>query len=353
LALLVLSAIFMILLELTGLPAALLLGAMAAAITVSASGMTVSLPRWPFIAAQAVIGCMMARAITPAILGTIVKDWPLMIGTIAAVIGACGGLGWLLARWRVLPGTTAIWGSSPGAATAITVMAEAYGADFRLVAFMQYLRVLLVAATASVVASIWVPHAGTHPPHPAWIAPVAWMALAETLAVAGVGAVAGIVLRIPAGALLVPLALAVVLHGTGLLTIELPQLLLAVVYAAVGWAIGLRFTRAILIYALRALPRVLLSIFALIGVCGGIGLLLSKAAGVDPLTAYLATSPGGADSVAIIASSSNVDLPFVMALQTARFTIVLLIGPSLARLLAQLAGGDTPIAEPSKAAGSA
>jgi uncharacterized membrane protein AbrB (regulator of aidB expression) len=57
--------------------------------------------------------------------------------------------------------------------------------------------------------------------------------------------------------------------------------------------------------------------------------------------------------VAIIASSSNVDLPFVMALQTARFTIVLLIGPSLARLLAQLAGGDTPIAEPSKAAGSA
>jgi uncharacterized protein len=32
------------------------------------------------------------------------------------------------------------------------VMAEAYGADFRLVAFKQYLRVELVAAVASVVA---------------------------------------------------------------------------------------------------------------------------------------------------------------------------------------------------------
>ena len=30
--------------------------------------------------------------------------------------------------------------------------------------------------------------------------------------------------------------------------------------------------------------------------------------GIDPLTAYLATSPGGMDSIPIIAASSNVDL---------------------------------------------
>jgi uncharacterized membrane protein AbrB (regulator of aidB expression) len=46
----------------------------------------------------------------------------------------------------------AIWGMLPGAATVMMVMVEAYGADFRLVAFMQYLRVVLVAAVASVVA---------------------------------------------------------------------------------------------------------------------------------------------------------------------------------------------------------
>ena len=43
---------------------------------------------------------------------------------------------------------------------------------------------------------------------------------------------------------------------------------------------------------------------------------------------------GGMDSVAIIAASSKVDISFVMALQTARFVIVLLIGPRLARLIA-------------------
>ena len=42
-----------------------------------------------------------------------------------------------------------------------------------------------------------------------------------------------------------------------------------------------------------------------------------------------------ADSVAIIAASSKVDLPFVMAMQTARFLAVLAIGPSLARAIAR------------------
>ena len=47
---------------------------------------------------------------------------------------------------------------------------------------------------------------------------------------------------------------------------------------------------------------------------------------------------GGADSVAIIAASSQVDLPFVMAMQVARFMIVLLLGPALARAVAQWTG---------------
>ena len=51
---------------------------------------------------------------------------------------------------------------------------------------------------------------------------------------------------------------------------------------------------------------------------------MSRTLGIDPLTAYLATSPGGMDSVAIIAAASDrVDISFVMALQTARFLIVL------------------------------
>lgn len=51
----------------------------------------------------------------------------------------------------------------------------------------------------------------------------------------------------------------------------------------------------------------------------------------------LATSPGGVDSVAVIASGATVDLPVVMALQTARFLLILLFGPLIARRPARLA----------------
>ena len=50
------------------------------------------------------------------------------------VIVASEPLGWLHGRWRVLPGATAVWGSTPGAATAMTLMSEDYGADAQLVA---------------------------------------------------------------------------------------------------------------------------------------------------------------------------------------------------------------------------
>jgi hypothetical protein len=47
-----------------------------------------------------------------------------------------------------------------------------------------------------------------------------------------------------------------------------------------------------------------------------------RLAHVDALTAYLATSPGGLDSVAIIAASTpRVDLPFVLALQSVRLLV--------------------------------
>jgi membrane AbrB-like protein len=130
------------------------------------------------------------------------------------------------------------------------------------------------------------------------------------------------------------------LSATHLLTITLPPWLLAICYAMVGWAIGLRFTREAIIYAWKQLPIILASIFTLIAMCGCLAFALHEAAGTDPLTAYLATSPGGADAVAIIASSSRVDLPFVMAMQIGRLLVALLVGPALARTIARWAGSE-------------
>jgi uncharacterized protein len=125
------------------------------------------------------------------------------------------------------------------------------------------------------------------------------------------------------------------LEATGLLAITLPPLLLAACYVFLGWSIGLSFTREILGHAYRALPQVVLAIIILMALSGALAVVLVYAAGVDPLTAYLATSPGGMDTIAIIAASSHANVSFVMALQGLRFIIVLVTGPPLARLIAR------------------
>jgi len=125
------------------------------------------------------------------------------------------------------------------------------------------------------------------------------------------------------------------LNIAGLVRIDLPGWLLVMSYAVVGWRIGLHFTHDIVRAAARALPRILLSIVLLIGFSALLGLLLAKLGGVDPVTAYLATSPGGMDSVAIIAASTKVDVPFVMALQALRFFACVVAGPVLARFIVQ------------------
>jgi len=143
-------------------------------------------------------------------------------------------------------------------------------------------------------------------------------------------------LRFPTAAMLLPLVLGVLLQYAGWITIELPPLLLALAYTLIGWSIGLRYTPATLLHAWRALPRVLMSIAVLVALGMLLATALALVGGFDPLTAYLATSPGGADSVAIIAAhAATVDAGFVMAMQLCRFILVFLLGPRVSRWVAQ------------------
>jgi membrane AbrB-like protein len=263
----------------------------------------------------------------------ILKEWPLCLAVVTSTVAASSLLGWVIARLRVIPGSTAVWGLSPGGASVMVLMSEEYGADGRLVAFMQYLRVACVAAVAAVIARFWVDPSGAAVPQTVWFPPVHWLAFAATAAIAGFGAVLGHITRIPGGLILGPMVVGAALRGTDVVTLELPPSLLAASFAVIGWRIGLVFTRAILTHAARALPQTLLSTIVLIAFCGGVAAILVSALGVDPMTAYLATSPGGLDSAAIIAASSRVDLSFIMALQLIRVVIVLLVGPSIARFI--------------------
>ena len=331
-----LSTLLAGLFTLLGLPAALLMGPMLAGIAVTAQGGGIDLPNPIFLLAQGVLGCMIGGMLYKMLGSAPSGHWGVIIAGALSVIGISTALGWFLNRLGVLPGTTALWGLSPGAATVMTVMSEAYGANSQIVALMQYLRLVLVIIIASVTARMLGASSHHTMDGAYWLAPVQWMPFAETLALAVLCPLLAVRVGFPAGGLLLPMAAAIPLTRLGWLQIELPPMLLAVSYAAIGWRIGLRFTPSLLLQAAKALPQILACTLALILACGGLAFLLVVGLGIDPLTAYLATSPGGADTAAIIAASSHqIDAGFVMTMQTVRFLAVLVLGPALARVLSR------------------
>jgi uncharacterized protein len=162
-------------------------------------------------------------------------------------------------------------------------------------------------------------------------------ALLATIAVAAIGAFAALRLEVPAGALLGPMVLGAALHGAGLVRIALPAPVLQASYLTIGLAIGLLYTPATVRYVLRVLPQLLAATVVLVLLCCGSAALLVATLHVDALTAYLATTPGGLDSVTVIALSSGANAPLVLAIQALRLFVVLLTAPWLAKLIVRIA----------------
>lgn len=338
-ALAALSVVVVMILEALKLPGGIMIGAMLAAIVLAASDARIRMPPRSVIAVQGLVGFLIASTIPPTIIGDLVRDWPLLLTGLVGVIAGSTAIGLALMRWGGLPGATGIWGMVPGAATPMILMAEENGADARLVAVMHKVRMLIVITVAAMVASAGTPSAiaSSAVVKAGWFPPVQWGWLAVTVVLSVGSALLASWLRVFAGPMLVSLALAISLQGLGWIQIELPHWLLAIAYTIVGWTVGLGFTRPVVWYALRLLPLVVAASVALILFCAGLAVVMVVAGGVDPMTAYLATSPGGVDSIAIIAISTTVDIRFVMAMQITRMIVVMLIAPSFSRWVVRLA----------------
>jgi membrane AbrB-like protein len=339
-------------------PAALLLGPMLVAIGFACAGARLAVPRLPFIAAQGVVGALVGRSISAGIIADVVANWLVMLGFVGGTIVAAAAVGWLLARFTSLGAETAAWGSSPGGASAMVAAAADFGADTRIVAFMQYLRVMLVVLSASAVSTFVlgaVPHGaaplGAVPhgavPHGAAIGdptlpPLGPLGpLVGSLALIAVCCIGALRLRIPAGPILLTMIVVAAVSATHLFAIVLPWWLIAAAYATIGWFVGLRFTRDVVRYVLRALPVLVGSTLLLIVLCAAVGEALRGTIHADALTAYLATSPGGLDSIAIIALGSGANVPLILAIQTLRVFFVILTGPAIAKFISRTAKRPT------------
>ncbi len=321
------------------IPAALMLGPMLSAIIIAQYHGKLEMRRPIVMGAQALLGCRLGMAISPELLHSALGYLPTLFAFVLAVVLATVALAVVVSRASWFPGTTAVWGLSPGAASAMVMLAGIYGSDARIVAVMQYLRVLAAALVAILVGTLMgSPEANGHGipttgPGIVWFPPIDGVAFTETLALALLGALAAWISKRSIAILFVPMIGGAFLQISGLGRLELPAFLAAAVFAVIGWNIGLKFTRASLRASMKLMPRIVAVIAAMIALCGALSWPLAHVIGVDALSAYLALSPGGLDSVLIIATSTHVDLPLILAAQIVRLIVVMTVAPPLARLV--------------------
>ncbi|MCS0494797.1 AbrB family transcriptional regulator [Ancylobacter sp. MQZ15Z-1] len=317
-------------------PAGGLLGPMFAAAAFCGIEHRIRVSRGFFHAGQCAVGCLIASTL-PAEVLLAIPDYATEV-VVASALTLTVSL--LIAKALVVTGTVdvraAVWGMLPGGASAMIAIADASGADARLVAFMQYLRVASVAATAAMVAHyLSTPGAA---PVPVAHADGAYGPYAVGAGVYVLGLVAARFLPIPAGAMLLPMLIGIAVQAVFGLHLAMPQAVLLAGYALIGWSVGLRFEPRLLRAVLARLPQLIAATVALIALCGLVAVAVSLMFGLDPMTCYLAMSPGGIDTVAIIATGIKANLAFVLAVQATRMLVTLLVMPPAARALLRRAG---------------
>jgi uncharacterized protein len=312
-----------------------LLGALLAGIAVAllAPG-RLAVPGVAFTVALAAAGVVLGTMLDREWLDAIVAGWlPLALVTLAT-LGISLGAGALLARATGLDVPTAALGMVAGGAAGIVGVSHEFGADDRLVAFMQYLRVLLIVLLTPIVVAIAFP-GGEGAAAAAGVGyggdAHGWLLLAATTAA---GIALARVARFPGATLLLPLgAAAVVTLAVPGGEFDVPPVARDAAFALIGLQVGLKFTLETIRVMGRLLLPALVAIAGVLGACGLLAVGLELTTSVSLRDAYLATTPGGLYAVLAVAIGTDANAGFILAAQGLRLVVMVAVAPIAVRWL--------------------
>jgi uncharacterized protein len=332
----VVSLVFAVL----GLPSPVLFGALLAGLGYALLARRRRQLPAPFLTlGQAVLGVAIGGFFDPGTLSELGDDWLPVLAVCLATLVLSVVAGFVL---RLQPGVSAATGAFAmiaGGASGVIAIARELGADDRVVAVVQYLRVLVIILGMPLITE-WVfdPAAGSST---AVTTPSSGFleGLAFTIVCAATGLLLARWIHIPAAGLLLPLVVAVLLVLAGW-DVAVPAALQNLGFALIGLQVGLRFTRESLRAVGRLLPLAFATIVGLIAASAGLGVLLARATGQSNLDGYLATTPGGLYAVLATAIGNGSDVTFVLTVQVVRLFVMLFSAPLVA---AALRRADRPL----------
>jgi uncharacterized protein len=308
-------------------PAGWLSGAIIAVAAAALARRPVRIPDPLAQAAYVALGISLGASVTPDSLARM-SSWPasLAILFLAMACGSAAVVFYLrkVHDWDVL---SALFASAPGGLSQALALAAETGADLRAVAMVQAVRVLVLTAGLPLfLAGFGV--TGTRPIPNAAVATAASLEeLGGLVVAAALGALLAYRLRLPGGLLVGAMAVSGVLHGSGLVKVNLPLPVAIVSFVVMGSIIGARFAgtdiwllRQLTLVGLGALAvgTAIASIFAVAA-----AVLLSLPVG-DVVIAF---APGALEAMTTLAFALNLDPAYVGTHHIARLIFVSLMMP--------------------------
>jgi membrane AbrB-like protein len=156
-------------------------------------------------------------------------------------------------------------------------------------------------------------------------------ALIRLIGIFALGAAAGAgaqYIRMPLPFVLGPLVVTAALGLTGWPVVGVRRLRPGAQFV-IGSAIGIQFTRAVVLKLVVLLPLIIGSALMSMAVCAAASAFLIVAAGLDRKTAFFATAPAGAAEMANIAARYGGEPEPIMVAQTMRVVLTVMAAPFL------------------------
>ena len=221
---------------------------------------------------------------------------------------------------------------------------NASGADLRAVAFVQTVRVLLLAVGIPGALALF---GLVAPAIPIARGPAGGSSLLE-LAIVVVASVAGAFamarLRFPGGLIFGAMAASGILHGTGLVQAALPWWIGSASVVVLGAVVGSRFAGTTFRLIVGYLGAAFGSFAVSLSIAGLFALLTAALFPFPIANVAVAFSPGGQDTMMVLALALHLDPVFVGAHHIARFLVVTFAVAIAARRIA----GQQPTPPPAR-----
>lgn len=321
------------------------------------------MPRQLSCGVQSMLGVLMGSYLEISLLSSIgLALIPVLAVTVATLLISLL-VAVVFARFAHVELPTATLGLLAGGSAAVVAVADDMDADPRQVAFMQYLRVALVAVSAPALGAllsnsgdglsnekVTLGGAVTNPDLPFWMIvgrgdQVAGLSIAVMLCV--IGTKLGRRLGLPSPALIGPMLMTAVLTALGVSHGYAPtNLFKDLLFVLIGFEVGTRFTRTVVREMARMIPGMTVTIVALSAIVAGLAFAVAMFVDLELSDIYLATTPGGINAVLATAESMDANLPLITCVQSMRLLLMVLMLPLLAKAMRWFSARQLQLAQP-------